>query len=246
MCQVSDPDHNKGKTSYEVESDVEPLILQTFGDLQAFYEDSKDDLKDVTKENEEHRNQTDKAIDSVMGCVEKINKARVDEHTTNRVSETVEVESALKATMQTMAETNTTTSGNIIKSLKDDLEFNQRLLIAAEGYIQNSARLTEITISLNELNFPSLQTRITNIENTQVTMPSNIASIKTDTSTMKEMVIEMFNAFNGPSSSNPSSSATIPTVTPVKATITVGGENFEKHVVVWQKPPSYTEGVDPF
>ncbi|GJX00568.1 hypothetical protein Tco_0184481 [Tanacetum coccineum] len=48
MCQVSDLDHNKGKTSYEVESDVEPLILQTFGDLQAFYEDSKDDLKDTS------------------------------------------------------------------------------------------------------------------------------------------------------------------------------------------------------
>ncbi|GJW31295.1 hypothetical protein Tco_0051327 [Tanacetum coccineum] len=47
---VSDPDHNKGKTSYEVESDVEPLILQTFGDLQALYEDSEDDLKDLSDE----------------------------------------------------------------------------------------------------------------------------------------------------------------------------------------------------
>ncbi|GJR68944.1 hypothetical protein Tco_0015009 [Tanacetum coccineum] len=53
-----------------------------------------------------------------MECVEKINEARVDECTThlkslNIVYETPEADSAPKATMLTMAETNTTTSGNI-------------------------------------------------------------------------------------------------------------------------------------
>ncbi|GJV71699.1 hypothetical protein Tco_1491694 [Tanacetum coccineum] len=47
----------------------------------------------------------------------------------------------------------------------------------------------------------------------------------------------------GLSSSTPSGSAAIPTITPPEANATVwGGENSEKQVIVWQKPPSYTEG----
>ncbi|GJV24064.1 hypothetical protein Tco_1376759 [Tanacetum coccineum] len=53
-----------------------------------------------------------------MDLTDRINTTRVDEHITllkslNIVSETLEVDSTLKATMQAMAETNTTTSGNI-------------------------------------------------------------------------------------------------------------------------------------
>ncbi|GKF32681.1 hypothetical protein Tco_0102479 [Tanacetum coccineum] len=144
---------------------------------------------------------------NTMDLIDKINKARLDERITllkslNRVSETLEVESALKLAMQAMAETNTSTSGNITshaellrnsklpeimtqlngfqtsinslssqcasisQSLKEDPAFNQRLLRAAEGYIHNFARTTKISNSLKELNFPCLQTRITNIENT--------------------------------------------------------------------------------
>ncbi|GKE18291.1 hypothetical protein Tco_1425868, partial [Tanacetum coccineum] len=153
-------------------------------------------LEEYAEENDYNRNQIKKAINNIMEFAEKINKERVDERTTllkysSRVSKTLEADSALKATMQSMTETNTTTS----ELLKGDSEFNQRLLKDAKGYIKNSAQLTEIANSLKALNFPSLQTRITNIENTQVTMQSDIDSIRTDTSAMKEMVIEMFNAF---------------------------------------------------
>ncbi|GKB50792.1 hypothetical protein Tco_0901545 [Tanacetum coccineum] len=56
--------------------------------------------------------------DTEYQCVEKINEARVDERTThlkslNIVYEIPEADSAPKETMLTMAETNTTTSGNI-------------------------------------------------------------------------------------------------------------------------------------
>nr|GEV56832.1 hypothetical protein [Tanacetum cinerariifolium] len=47
-------------------------------------------------------------------------------------------------------------------------EFNQRLLKAAEGYIQNSNRLNEIGNSLKAINFPSFQARIAAVEHTQV------------------------------------------------------------------------------
>ncbi|GKA78434.1 hypothetical protein Tco_0784971 [Tanacetum coccineum] len=172
-------------------------------------------------------------MNNTMDLIEKINIARVDERSTllkslNRVFKTLEADSTLKATMQAMAETNTTTFGNvtnliellrnsklpeiltklngfqaslnslssqcasILESLKEDPEFNQILLKAVEGYIQNSTRLTKISRSLKEINFPS--------------------------------------------------SAAISTVTPPEANATVGRENFRKQVVIWHKPPFYTKG----
>nr|GEV53268.1 hypothetical protein [Tanacetum cinerariifolium] len=130
----------------------------------------------------------------------------------------LEADSALKAAMQAMAETNTTTSGNIT-SLTELLR-NAKLRKAAEGYIQKFAGLTKI-VSLHELNFPSLQTRITNVENNQVTKRSDVSSIK-------EMVIEMFNSFKGVLSSTPSGSSAIPTFILLEATVTVKGENSKK------------------
>ncbi|GKB05780.1 hypothetical protein Tco_0833975 [Tanacetum coccineum] len=48
--EVSGPNHNKGKISSEVESDTEPVILQTFSEIQALLENSKKDLKDESNE----------------------------------------------------------------------------------------------------------------------------------------------------------------------------------------------------
>nr|GEU90175.1 hypothetical protein [Tanacetum cinerariifolium] len=45
-----DPDHNKGKTSLEVEPDTEPLITQTFGEIQALLVDYEEELKDDSDE----------------------------------------------------------------------------------------------------------------------------------------------------------------------------------------------------
>ncbi|GKB42044.1 hypothetical protein Tco_0886986 [Tanacetum coccineum] len=120
-------------------------------------------------------------------------------------------------TFQTSLNTLISQCASISYSLKEDLEFNQRLLNAAEGYILNSTRLTKIASNLMEINFPSLQSRITAIENTQVTMQAVISFIK-------KMVTEMFRAFKGLSSATPLGSTTIPTATLPKAHATVGGE----------------------
>ncbi|GJT78621.1 hypothetical protein Tco_1045346 [Tanacetum coccineum] len=66
--------------------------------------------------------------------------------------------------------------------------------------------------------------------------------MQADISSFKEMVIEKFHAFKGFSSFTPSSSATISRVTHPKANAIVEGENYEKHVIVRQKPPSYMKG----
>ncbi|GKA09377.1 hypothetical protein Tco_1470574 [Tanacetum coccineum] len=69
-------------------------------------------------ENAEHKAQTDTALSHTKDLINTINKARVDERATilkslNRVSETLEVDSTLKSSMQNLVESNTTNSGNI-------------------------------------------------------------------------------------------------------------------------------------
>ncbi|GKB38078.1 hypothetical protein Tco_0883020 [Tanacetum coccineum] len=46
--EVSVPDQNKGKTSYEVEPDTKTLLLTTVADIQALLEDSKEELIDAS------------------------------------------------------------------------------------------------------------------------------------------------------------------------------------------------------
>nr|GEU88872.1 hypothetical protein [Tanacetum cinerariifolium] len=189
--EMSYPDQNKGKTSSEVKLDIKHLILITFGNFKTLL-DLEDELKDESDEemyeakeemdeeavveefstkSENNRNNYDIAINSVMDNVEKIYGERFEEHTTflkalNRVSKTLEADFTLKASMQKMAKTKTTASSNIT-SLTE-------LLM--------NANLPEILTQMNafhtSLNSLSLQTRITNVENTQVTTQSDISSIK--------------------------------------------------------------------
>ncbi|GJY97748.1 hypothetical protein Tco_0514658 [Tanacetum coccineum] len=199
--------------------------------LEASWKPKKAVVEEYVEENDDHKTQTKKAMNNTIELIEKINKSRFNECTNllkslNKVSETLKDDSALKAPCRPWKKPTplylaTSSCASISESLKEDPEFNQRLLKAAEGYIQNSARLTKISNSLRDFNLQSLQTRITNLENTQVTMQSDITSIKTDTSTMKEMMTEMFNAFKEFSSSTPSGSTCILTVTPLEATATV-------------------------
>ncbi|GJT07248.1 hypothetical protein Tco_0841710 [Tanacetum coccineum] len=158
--------------------------LEKHEEADASYADLKDVVAEFDVEADKNRNNYDTVINSVMA------------------------DSVLKALMLKMAKTNTATSGNItgltelLRSAKfleliKEPECNQRLLRAAEGYIQNSTRLTEIANSLKAIKFPRLQARITTIENTQVTMQADISSIK-------GMVMEMFQTFKGLSSSTSS------------------------------------------
>ncbi|GJY06834.1 hypothetical protein Tco_0373888 [Tanacetum coccineum] len=68
------------------------------------------------------------------------------------------------------------TMNNLDKISKEEPEFNQILLKAAKGYIQNFSRITNIADSLKAINFPSFQERITVVKSTQVTMKASISS----------------------------------------------------------------------
>ncbi|GJX88276.1 retrovirus-related pol polyprotein from transposon TNT 1-94 [Tanacetum coccineum] len=141
------------------------------------------------KENVDHRAQTDKLVKKTINRIDKISQAAADDRASllkslNRVSDILEADSSLKEAMQKMTESNTNISGNLndlIELLMNFklpellTQFNQRLLGAAEGHIQNFTRLTEIANSLKAVNFPSFQARIIAVENTQPDRGKGIA-----------------------------------------------------------------------
>ncbi|GJR81408.1 retrovirus-related pol polyprotein from transposon TNT 1-94 [Tanacetum coccineum] len=177
-----DPDHNKGKSSSEVKSDTKPMLLTTIADIQTLLGDFEDELKNEREE-------------------------QPTENPSNKSSKEPSLEPSPKAPKKSKKSKKIRVRiSRTVPSPEEDPEFNQRLLKADEGCMQNSTRLTEIPNSLREINFPSLQARITAVENSQVTIHADISSIK-------QMLMQL-----------------------------LGGENLEKHVIVWKKPPSYTKG----
>nr|GEY15518.1 hypothetical protein [Tanacetum cinerariifolium] len=75
-------------------------------------------IKGYYKENVDHRDQTNKLDKETMKTIDNISKARIDERTKllkalNRVSKTLDADSALKEEMKHMAESHNTTSGNL-------------------------------------------------------------------------------------------------------------------------------------
>ncbi|GJW91145.1 hypothetical protein Tco_0168698 [Tanacetum coccineum] len=106
--KVSVPDQNKSKTSSKVNDD----------DVFEAGDEMDEDIQQA-EVNDDHRAQTD----TTMNHIDKINNVRVKERysplkSLNRVSKTLEADSTLKASMIKMAETNTTTSGNISKLIE--------------------------------------------------------------------------------------------------------------------------------
>ncbi|GJS57198.1 reverse transcriptase domain-containing protein [Tanacetum coccineum] len=124
--------------------------VESYADLRAV-------IKEYVDGNADHQAQINAAMNKTMDHTNNVNTAR--------------------ATMQSMAKTNTLTSSNITnltellrnaKLPEEESEFNQRILRSAKGYIQNSSRLTEIASNLKAINFPSFQAKITAVENTQL------------------------------------------------------------------------------
>ncbi|GKD35067.1 hypothetical protein Tco_1250576, partial [Tanacetum coccineum] len=84
----------------------------------ASYADLRVAVEGYYEENVDHRAQTKTVLQNTMNLIDRINKHRVDERarllkSLNIVSEILEVDSTLKATMQDMAETHNKTSSNL-------------------------------------------------------------------------------------------------------------------------------------
>ncbi|GJY93864.1 hypothetical protein Tco_0509646 [Tanacetum coccineum] len=119
-----------------------------------------------------------------MSNLDKISKAGVDERakllkSLNRVSETLEADSALKEEMKNMAESNTTISSNcasISKSLKEEPEYNERLLRVVEAGISSIKGM--VTKMLHAFKGMSSSTLSGNASIPTATQPKVHASVK--------------------------------------------------------------------
>nr|GEU42962.1 hypothetical protein [Tanacetum cinerariifolium] len=184
---IKDKDSDRSKLLVNMESSTLPITDLSWTDTKyqvvednwakheevvVSYTNLRATVKSYYEENVDHRSQTNILVKETMYRLDTISQARVDKRakflkTLNKLSKTLEAYFSLKEAMQKIVESNNITSGNITNSLKDEPEFNQRLLKATEGYIQNSSRLTQIANNLQAINLPSFHQRITTIENTQ-------------------------------------------------------------------------------
>ncbi|GKB55437.1 hypothetical protein Tco_0906190 [Tanacetum coccineum] len=180
-------------------------------------------------------------MNNTMELIEKINKSRFNECTNllkslNKVSETLKDDSTLKAPCRPWKKPTPLHLATSPVSLRKNSNFPE--FMTQLNAFQTS--INSLSSYLRDFNLQSIQTRITNLENTQVIMQSDITSIKTDTSAMKEMMTEMFNAFKGFSSSTPSGSTSILTVTSLEATATVGERRILKDKSLFGKNLPFT------
>ncbi|GJW31330.1 hypothetical protein Tco_0051362 [Tanacetum coccineum] len=78
----------------------------------------------------------------------------------------------------------------VLDAVKEDPALNKKVLEATEAYTKNSTNLTDLLSLIKNFDFQG-------IEHTQAALRSDISSLKRDTSEIKSMMTEIFNAFKG-------------------------------------------------
>nr|GEV56306.1 hypothetical protein [Tanacetum cinerariifolium] len=125
---------------------------------------------------------------------------------------------------------------DITNYVKDDPATNKKYKEASKTLTKISTQTTEMFSSVRSFDFFTIQSTVKNIQDHAVKQEE--ASTE-DTSSIKSMMTEMYNAFRGQSSSAPSSSVTL-TFSIIDTPANVEREN-TTHTVT-KKPPSHTKG----
>ncbi|GJX30780.1 hypothetical protein Tco_0240635 [Tanacetum coccineum] len=124
-------------------------------------------------------------------------------------------------------------------AVKDDPALNKKVIEATEAYTNNSSALTKLlNLSTNSLAW-NLGPKMTAVEISQADIRSNISSLKQDTSDIKSMMIEIYQAFKGQASTS-SSSVPQTTLAITERPINIRGENDTQADT--EEPSSHTEG----
>ncbi|GJR88002.1 hypothetical protein Tco_0212013 [Tanacetum coccineum] len=179
-------------------------------------ESSKDKQTDASDSESSSCSETLKPFDNYMPLIErvlvrnlqgisKVLYAHVAEDNREKHEEAASSYADLKWSIEDFHTTTFRNYDNIDASLINyekiltKFKFDHNVLKAAEAYTKNSTNLTEL-LTLVESSASvawSDGPRMTRIENTQATIQSDIASLKTDTANIKAMMTEMFYAFKG-------------------------------------------------
>ncbi|GJW63204.1 hypothetical protein Tco_0115088 [Tanacetum coccineum] len=214
--EVSVPYQNKGKTSSEVEPDSQTLVLTIAAEVG---DEMDKDIQQADKEQTQSPKPSKESSTKIP-----IKEPASQEHQSPtppkeklesshaRDTDTSDSESSscletfrpydnfvpVTERMKKMAKSNNAASGNITNLTK--LLKNAQLPEVITKLDAFQSTLTTLSTYLKAINLPSFHQRITTMENMQA-----------DISSIKGMVTEMFQAFNGMTSSTSSSSAYVPT-----------------------------------
>ncbi|GJT53430.1 hypothetical protein Tco_0988484 [Tanacetum coccineum] len=135
--------------------------------IEAYYE-----------ENIDHKEQTDKVIDTAMNSLDKNNIARGDLlNALNRVTEKLKT---------------------IRDAVKEDLVLNKKFLEATKAYTKNSTHLIELLKLVKNFDFQGLKSSVmTTVESSKAEIRSELFSLKQDTTKIKSIMTKIFQGFKG-------------------------------------------------
>ncbi|GJZ40788.1 hypothetical protein Tco_0587674 [Tanacetum coccineum] len=186
-------DHDKGKTSSEVEPNIIAPI-QSLEDYELLMEDFKDDLKELS--DEEMYEVEDEMEDAfpLNNEVAKNNWEKHEEAPTSYDDLKWEVEDFHETTFRAASNT--------------DAHMRNFEKILTQDKAQHVKGINKILPNLKE----SVGPRLTKIQNTQAIIQIDMATLKTDTADIKAMVTEIFYAFKGQAFSASSESMPKPTL----------------------------------
>ncbi|GKB03665.1 hypothetical protein Tco_0831808 [Tanacetum coccineum] len=106
-------------------------------------------------------------------------------------------------------------------AVKEDPALNKKVLEATKVYTKNSTNLNELLTLIKTL---TSKDKSHHIESTQFALRSEISSLRQDTSNIKSMMTQIFQAFKENSSSAPSNIVPTTTLALTEDPTTVGGE----------------------
>ncbi|GJS01910.1 hypothetical protein Tco_0318418, partial [Tanacetum coccineum] len=107
------------------------------------------------KENDDHREQTDKVIDAAMNSLDKNNIARGD------------LLNALNGVTKTLKA--------IQDAVKEDLVLNKKVIKATKAYIKNSTHLTELLTLIKNFDFQGLKSSVETLHATALNHEKHLA-----------------------------------------------------------------------
>nr|GEW79702.1 retrovirus-related Pol polyprotein from transposon TNT 1-94 [Tanacetum cinerariifolium] len=204
---------NKVNTSFEVESDTEPLKLQIFADIQAFllFEDeldkesdeeevlaAGDDMDEDIQAAKEVKTPSPKKMSRVLfSRITNKQWEQFAEATTNKLVEAFT--SSLKISDNTISDLykglNVITEllKNINTDVKDDPAANQKILKATETFAKISSIITGVLSLVKGFDFFALL--VTRVELSQKAFKRKVSSLRQDTSKIESMMTKMYTAF---------------------------------------------------
>ncbi|GKF25777.1 hypothetical protein Tco_0081671, partial [Tanacetum coccineum] len=215
------------------------------------YADLKASIKEYYDENVAHRDQTDTLVETTMSTIDRssttikdlyqglnvitkllkdINNAVKDDPTTNK---------KLDEAIETFAKisTNTTKVLSLVKEF-DFSTFQSTVKDLQDHALKQEEVSASWTKSFTNMAW-NIGSRMTAVEISQTALKHEVSSLRQDTSEIKSMITEIYNAFKGQSYSAPSSSVTSTlALTNIPANVDGG---YATNTAT-EEPPSHTEG----